>query len=365
MLQRVLCVLDLLRYEAPERWPPDESHSAQRLCHHVLSSSDLASDDALRFHAESLLSRLGGSAKMEELAASSAQQNPAASHLCQRPGQCWRTRLRPGDLIDAMDTEQASWYEGRIVDIERDSSGDGAKKLKVHFMGWHPRWDTWIDLVTESFRVQCRHRVVKPWRCRLGPKDRLDVKLPEGRTPRDLGCTSEDCGRRLMLPFGTRACTEDDLQDASNRTRWRCGEVLEVRHEKGEIWAHVCVAGYHVEDTTTTSSGGRTADIVSEVESLDVASSAIANIQNTRLGELLQAGVVMNFWVDLNSDFVQKPGTHTSRRRPVWGLLLRCPDIPHLCPEGGPARWGLSQQCTGLPGVPAAHMGRTISTEAT
>jgi len=362
VLQRVLCVLDLLRYEAPERWPLDESHGVQRLCHHVLSSAALVSDDALCFHAEALLIRLGGSTKVKEMPASSTQEDSEASHLGQTLGECWRARLKPGDLVDAMDTEQSSWYEGRIVEVRKETSGDStANKVKVHFMGWHPRWDAWIDLATESLRVQHRHRVVRPWRCRLGPKDRLDVKLPEGRTPRDLGCFtwSRDCGRRLLtLPFCMRACTENDLQDASNRTRWRCGEVLEVRREKGELWAHVSVDGHKCAAATASPSSAGIIDSASEIESLDDTSSAIANHDDIMLGELLQAGVVMNFWVDLNSDFVQKPGTHTSRRRPVWGLLLRNPQIPHLCPEGGPARWGLPAQFTGQAGAPAAEMAR-------
>merc|ERR1740120_400775 len=101
-----------------------------------------------------------------------------------------------------MDRSLQRGLSEQVVEVveEAEASSDSgepcvrgeATRVKVHFMGWHPRWDAWIDLCTEAFRIQRRHRVVRPWRSRLGPMDRLDVKLPEGRTAREIGCTHDE-----------------------------------------------------------------------------------------------------------------------------------------------------------------------------
>ncbi|TMW61524.1 hypothetical protein Poli38472_012715 [Pythium oligandrum] len=66
----------------------------------------------------------------------------------------WRTELKKGQLIDALDTDK-KWYESRVLDI---SEG----KVFVHYRGWTDKWNEWIDLF--SNRLAPRFSNVPNWR---------------------------------------------------------------------------------------------------------------------------------------------------------------------------------------------------------
>jgi len=72
---------------------------------------------------------------------------------------------------------------------ECDSSCEKAV-YKVHFLGWHPKWDQWIVLRRQPHRIQPRNSMVAAWRHYLRPgcpieacvnKERLG-QLPVGVT---------------------------------------------------------------------------------------------------------------------------------------------------------------------------------------
>ncbi|RLN92426.1 hypothetical protein BBJ28_00009981 [Nothophytophthora sp. Chile5] len=49
----------------------------------------------------------------------------------------WRSDLKLGQLVDALDTD-SKWYEARVVDL-------ADARAKVHYRGWSAKWDEWLE----------------------------------------------------------------------------------------------------------------------------------------------------------------------------------------------------------------------------
>ena len=75
--------------------------------------------------------------------------------------------LQAGSYCDAQD-EYGKWFES----IVRERTADG--KLRVHFMGWSPKWD--LYMYCSSVKVQPHHSKVPNWRI-FRANDRFDMKV--------------------------------------------------------------------------------------------------------------------------------------------------------------------------------------------
>lgn len=315
IFQRALCLLDSFSYDAPEVWLRRDFQEVQGICCNVLSNVNLIDDEAIRLHAEALISRSSIQAITPP-----TLMTPA---LTQQGSDCWRVQLKPGDLVDAMDIQQSSWYEARVLKVDAIEGGGEVFRVLVHYMGWNPRWDEWIDLRTEAFRILKRNQVVMSWREKVVRTTKLDVKLPEGSVAKSMGYVVSDWNSRsLILPYGRDPC--DINAGDLNQFRWNSGEVVEVIRQGDELFARVSIS---------RSKTG-------------VISSALGRNrawEQCTILELLSNGYTLECWYDLNGDSVQQSGTHTGRlrQRHVWGALMKEPRTPHDCPEGGDARWSI------------------------
>ncbi|KAL3667771.1 hypothetical protein V7S43_007321 [Phytophthora oleae] len=66
----------------------------------------------------------------------------------------WRYQLQTGQLIDGRDTDNV-WYESRVVAVS-------STLVKIHYRGWTPKWDEWIERT--STRIAPLHTKVRNWR---------------------------------------------------------------------------------------------------------------------------------------------------------------------------------------------------------
>ncbi len=80
----------------------------------------------------------------------------------------WRVQV--GSYCDAQDQYKV-WYESKVVE-------DKGKVLRVHFMGWEPRWD--IDLERSSPKLQPHHAMVPNWRV-FRANDRFEMRGSDGK----------------------------------------------------------------------------------------------------------------------------------------------------------------------------------------
>ena len=69
----------------------------------------------------------------------------------------WRDDIKAGDKLDAQDHDQNTWYEAIVK--ERDGN-----KIRVHFMGWLPKFDEDFDIELEPARLMPLNTKVKFWR---------------------------------------------------------------------------------------------------------------------------------------------------------------------------------------------------------
>ena len=79
----------------------------------------------------------------------------------------WRKALHVGSLLDALDSDNR-WFDARIV---RVGEGD---EVKVHYMGWKAKWDTWVDRYDEE-RLAPLHTHTENWREFLNEGDEIEV----------------------------------------------------------------------------------------------------------------------------------------------------------------------------------------------
>jgi hypothetical protein len=67
-------------------------------------------------------------------------------------------RLQVGDYLDAKDHE-GNWYDSRVVAVS-----SLVRKIKVHYMGWESRWDTWLSLDDVDLSIAPLFSKVANWR---------------------------------------------------------------------------------------------------------------------------------------------------------------------------------------------------------
>jgi len=211
----------------------------------------------------------------------------------------WFKNLKPHDVIDAMDTEQAAWYESFVVQV------DQKKGIQVHFLGWNPSWRRWIPY-DEPFRVQKRNVIVPRWRPKLAAGDKIDVKIPLAQVASRKAASI--LNRTVIIPKCTEICLLEEEGDASLRPRWKAAQISSIECDEGQLIAQVVVSGMPV-----------------------VPPLQFPEIFAFTFGRLLDFGFSIEFWVDLNGNGVMPYGTHTqklSTKRPVWGFLPS-PQLPH------------------------------------
>ena len=82
----------------------------------------------------------------------------------------WCTNLKVGDFVDCMDMDN-KWFEAVI---ERK---DG-NVCKVHFLGWHSRFDLNINIF--SIRLKPHHTMTPKWREYIDIGDVIEIlEIPE------------------------------------------------------------------------------------------------------------------------------------------------------------------------------------------
>ncbi|RLN97457.1 hypothetical protein BBJ28_00014688 [Nothophytophthora sp. Chile5] len=69
--------------------------------------------------------------------AADPQRNEVAVDLSIEAMEQWRSDLKLGQLVDALDTD-SKWYEARVVDL-------ADAQAKVHYRGWSAKWDEWLS----------------------------------------------------------------------------------------------------------------------------------------------------------------------------------------------------------------------------
>lgn len=60
--------------------------------------------------------------------------------------------LRPGQFIDVRD-HVGKWIGAKILKVDSDASDTHPKRVFVHYIDWDSKWDEWIDVRSQSFRV--------------------------------------------------------------------------------------------------------------------------------------------------------------------------------------------------------------------
>jgi hypothetical protein len=82
----------------------------------------------------------------------------------------WRASLTVGSYCDAQD-QYGKWFEAKVT-------VDRGPVVKVHFMGWEPKWD--IELDRSSLQLQPHHAKVPNWRVFL-VGSLFDMRGPDGK----------------------------------------------------------------------------------------------------------------------------------------------------------------------------------------
>ena len=85
--------------------------------------------------------------------------------------QSWRKFLNIGDKVDTKDSSTkkryiSKWFEGEIV-AKIDN------RYKIHFHGWKPRFDEWVECNSEKIMPLYTHTT--KWRQQLKIGDKLEV----------------------------------------------------------------------------------------------------------------------------------------------------------------------------------------------
>ena len=83
----------------------------------------------------------------------------------------WRQGLAVGSAIDALDSDMR-WFDAKIVEVS--PPGTGEDKVKVHYMGWTPKWDVWVNRGDRE-QMAPLHTHTENWREALGKGDELEV----------------------------------------------------------------------------------------------------------------------------------------------------------------------------------------------
>eukprot|EP00397_Hematodinium_sp_SG-2012_P002587 GEMP01002594.1.p1 GENE.GEMP01002594.1~~GEMP01002594.1.p1 ORF type:complete len:748 (+),score=103.72 GEMP01002594.1:333-2576(+) len=298
-LRNAICNLDLVAYCGIEAWVSKHVPMVAEVAGKILLKfpayhGDLNQPSMEHLHAHQILQRL-----RSYYPAMVPPQSLPCQHLEKQKIQ-WLKGLRPHDVIDAMDTEQAAWYESFVVQV------DLKKGIQVHFLGWNPSWRRWIPY-DEPFRVQKRNIIVPRWRPKLQVGDKLDVKIPLAQIASRKAATIID--KTVVIPQCTQICLLEEEGDASLRPRWKAAMISMIQCEDEELTALVHVSGMPV-----------------------IPPPELADVSDFTFGRLLDFGLAIEFWVDLNGNGVMPYGTHTqklSTKRPVWSFLPM-PKLPHM-----------------------------------
>lgn len=294
VLRNSICILDLVSYAGIGAWishqhVPLVAEAADAILSKFPSyHGDLTRPSMEHLHAHQILQRL------RQFFPSHMSQSQPAAHLEEKQKTLWLKSLQPFDVIDAMDTEQAAWYESFVVQT------DNRRGIQVHFLGWNPSWRRWIPY-DEPYRVQKRNAIVPLWRPQLRCGDKIDVKLPLAQIAHRKHATV--CKSTIVIPKNTEMCSLEEEGDANARPRWKAGCIGAI---DGDLMAKVTLTG------------------------IAVVPAQFMDISTFTFGQLLDFGFDLEFWVDLNGNGVMPFGTHTqklSTKRPVWGFLP-APKLP-------------------------------------
>jgi len=133
----------------------------------------------------------------------------------------WRRRLKPGDAVDARDSE-GRWFDSVVVEVEEPPG----TKVKVHFKGWSSRWDSWIERDDET-SLQPLFARTDDWR-RLKEGDSCEIRSENADKPLWYEA-------RVVDVAGDRVEVRTVAQGAQERQRW-----LEVSSEQ------LCRMGTHI-----------------------------------------------------------------------------------------------------------------------
>lgn len=79
----------------------------------------------------------------------------------------WRQNLKVGDVVDARDSEK-NWFDAEITEAEQ-------AKVKVHYRGWSPKWDAWVDRDAED-ELQPLFTMTENWRGTLEVGSAVEIK---------------------------------------------------------------------------------------------------------------------------------------------------------------------------------------------
>jgi len=83
----------------------------------------------------------------------------------------WRKSLNIGDKIDAKDNSNNRNYNSKWFEAEIVAKFDNT--YKIHFNGWQPRFDEWIDYNSE--KIMPLHTHTKKWREKIKIGDQIEV----------------------------------------------------------------------------------------------------------------------------------------------------------------------------------------------
>ncbi len=78
--------------------------------------------------------------------------------------------LQVGDYLDAKDPE-GNWYHSRVVVVNSVE-----RKVKVHYMGWESRWETWLSLDDVDLSIAPLFSKVANWRD-FRVNDKVEMKV--------------------------------------------------------------------------------------------------------------------------------------------------------------------------------------------
>lgn len=80
----------------------------------------------------------------------------------------WKLHYYVGSVVDARD-EYGHWYDSVVTEV-----ADDGLRVKVHFKGWHSRFDAWVSVQENIAPLWSK---VGPWRAELKIYDRLEVNV--------------------------------------------------------------------------------------------------------------------------------------------------------------------------------------------
>eukprot|EP00808_Paulinella_micropora_P003067 g72370.t1 len=118
-----------------------------------------------------------------------------------------------GDKVDCKDTAQ-SWLVSEIVEIQKNHHEEDT--FKIHYVGWPPRWDEWID--RSSDRIVCLGAMTKgKYTGQVGPPWSLDEHVDELRevveTLQNLKAEQEKEDKRGFTPENIHYLTQGENRE--------------------------------------------------------------------------------------------------------------------------------------------------------